>query len=118
MFSFQLRPGGRGTLDVLQKLRFLDTSDEFHTLVDHRLGYASNRVSLSKMRKLGHFDYICNDVFVFNRHFVSQPGHRWTVASSRGYKDLDVKILVQRLQRFERELRQVAPAPGNIEKAS
>jgi hypothetical protein len=60
---------------------------------------------LREVREFIHFDDVGYDVFVCNRHFMCQPGYGWAVRSSRSDKDLDVQILIDRLQRFDRRLR-------------
>lgn len=93
---------------MLEKLRLRNVSNKPDCLVDHCFRHASNGVSLREIRELVNFDDVCNHVFVLNGDFVGQPGNRRTIRSGRCHENLNVKIFIERLKRFDRRFREIA----------
>ena len=99
---------------MLEKLRLWDISNELHALVDDGFRYTPNRVALGQLREFVYFNNVCDDMCIFDRHLVGQPGHRRAIRSSRRDEDLNVKILVQRLKCLDRTFRKIALRLGCI----
>src|SRR5262249_10309834 len=80
--------------------------------------HASDHISLGQMREFIYLNDVSHYVFILDRHLVCQPGHGWTVRSRRCDEDLNMKILLDRVKRFDRCLRQLALPLRSIQKTS
>ena len=83
---------------------FGDVAKEFDAVVNDGFGYAAHHVTLSQIGKFADLDNIRNDTRVHDRHLVRQPGDTGAMRSSRRYEDLEVQILLERVQDLQRVL--------------
>ena len=53
---------GKGPLDVFDKSRFRDVTEELYAVIDNSFGHAANHIPLGEIRKFADFDDIGHDV--------------------------------------------------------